>query len=132
MAAKIEPPRIFRSVFKDCVPVATKSRRYSETDKKFIQEEDSKLLKEEIIEPSQSSWRAQVLITKDERYKKRMVIDYPQTVNRFTHLDAYPLPRIEIAKTKYYSTVDLKSAYYLVPLAKEDREFTAFETNGKL
>ena len=63
--------------------------------------------------------------TKDERHKKRMVIDYSQTVNRFTHLDAYPLPRIdeqinEIAKTKYYSTVDLKSAYYQVPLAKED------------
>ena len=137
MAAKIEPPRIFRSVPKDCVPVATKSRRYSETDKKFIQEEVSKLLKDEIIEPSQSSWRAQVLITKDERHKKRMVIDYSQTVNRFTHLDAYPLPRIdelinEIAKTKYYSTVDLKSAYYQVPLAKEDREFTAFEANGKL
>ena len=54
-----------------------------------------------------------------------MVIDYSQTVNRFTHLDAYPLPRIdeqinEIAKTKYYSTVDLKSAYYQVSLAKED------------
>ena len=76
-------------------------------------------------------------ITENERHKKRMVIDYSQTVNRFTHLDACPLPRIdelinEIAKTKYYSTVDLKSAYYQVPLAKEDREFTAFEANGKL
>ena len=76
-------------------------------------------------------------ITKDERHKKRMVIDYSQTVNRFTHLDVYPLPRIdelinEIAKTKYYSTVDLKSAYYQFPLVKEDREFTAFEANGKL
>ena len=66
-----------------------------------------------------------------------MVIDYSQTVNRFTHLDAYPLPRIdelinEIAKSKYYSTVDLKSAYYQVPLATKDRKFTAFEANGKL
>ena len=66
-----------------------------------------------------------------------MVIDYSQTVNHFTHLNAYPLPRIdelinEIAKTKYYSMVDLKLAYYQVPLAKEDKEFTAFEANGKL
>ena len=66
-----------------------------------------------------------------------MVINYSQKVNSFTHLDAYPLPRIdelinEIAKTKYYSTVDLKSAYYQVPLAKEDKELTAFEANGKL
>ena len=53
------------------------------------------------------------------------------------HLDAYPLPRMdelinEIAKSKYYSTVDLKCAYYQVPLAMEDRKFTAFEANGKL
>ena len=66
-----------------------------------------------------------------------MVIDYSQTVNRFTHLDAYPLPRVdelinEIAKSKYYSTVDLKSAYYQVSLATEDRKFTAFEANEKL
>ena len=82
-------------------------------------------------------WRAQVLITKDERHKKRVVIDYSLTVNRFTHLDAHPLPRIdeqinEIAKAEYYSTVDLKSAYYQVLLAKEEKEFTAFEANGKL
>ena len=38
----------------------------------------------------------------------------------------------KIAKSKYYSTVDLKSAYYQVPLATEDRKFTAFEAHGKL
>ena len=102
--------------------MATKSRSYSESDKKFIEEEVAKLLEDGVIEPSQSSWRAQVLITKDERHKKRMVIDYSQTVNRFTHLDAYPVPRIDeqindIAKAKYYSSIDLKSAYYQVPLS---------------
>ena len=66
-----------------------------------------------------------------------MVIDYSQTVHRFTHLDAYLVPRIdelinEIAKLKYYSTVDLKFACYQIPLATEDRKFTAFEANGKL
>ena len=117
MAAKIEPPRIFQSISPDCVPVATKCRQYSESDKKFIKVEISRLLKEGIIKPSHSSWRSQVLITKDENGKKRMVIDYSQTINRFTHLDSYPLPRIdklitEIAKSKHYSTVDLKSTYY--------------------
>ena len=60
--------------------MATKSRRYSASDKKFIEEEVAKLLEDGVIEPSQSSWRAQVLITKDERHKKRKVIDYSQTV----------------------------------------------------
>ena len=58
-------------------------------------------------------------------------------VNRFTHLDKNPLSCIdnqnyENAKVKYESAVDLKSVYYQVPGAKEDREFTASEANGKL
>jgi len=66
-----------------------------------------------------------------------MVIDYSQTINRFTALDAHPLPRIdqqvnELAKCKWFSTLDLKSAYYQVPLATEDRAYAAFEADGKL
>ena len=66
-----------------------------------------------------------------------MVIDYSQTVNRFTLLDAYPLPNIDeqisaIAKGTIFSTLDLKSAYCQIPLYSEDRQFTAFEANGKL
>ena len=81
-------------------------------------------------------WRAQVLVTKDERHKRRMVIDYSQTINRFTGLDAYSLPRIDqqvnqLAKCKWFSTLDVKSAYQ-VPLAAEDRSYTAFEADGKL
>ena len=60
LLAHIEPPRIFRSISSNCVPVATKCRSYSESDKKFIQEEVAKLLEDGVIEPSQSSWRAQV------------------------------------------------------------------------
>jgi len=54
--------------------------------------EVSKLLNDGIIEPSYSPWRAQVLVTKDERHKRRMVVDYSQTINKFTLSDAYPLP----------------------------------------
>ena len=61
-----------------------------------------------------------------------MVIDYSQTINRFTRLDAYPLPRIdeqinEIAKNKVFSTIDLKGAYCQIPLRDEEKYFTAFE-----
>jgi len=34
----------------------------------------------------------------------------------------------ELAKCKWFSTLDLKSAYYQVPLATEDRAYTAFES----
>ena len=54
-----------------------------------------------------------------------MVVDYSQTVNRYTDLDAYPLPSIdaqinEIAQYNVFSTIDLKDAYYQIPLCEED------------
>ncbi len=75
-----------------CKSIAVKSRCYSLKDKEFFAMEVKRLLKENIIEPSKSPWRAQVQITTNENHKKRMVVDYSQTINRYTQLDAYPLP----------------------------------------
>lgn len=135
--AKIEPPPLFSDLSGGCRPIACKSRRYSEEDTSFIREEIAKLLEANIIEPCRSPWRAQVLVTKDDRHKKRMVVDYSRTVNKFTNLDAFPLPRIddmafEVSRTKIYSTFDLKSAYHQVPILESERPYTAFEGDGHL
>ena len=74
----------------DVKPIATKSRKYSEEDQRFTAAETKRLLEEGIIEPSDSPWRAQVVVTKNEGRKRRMVIDYSQTINKFTQLAAYP------------------------------------------
>ena len=87
--------RLFRNLKPECKPIATKSRKFNEDDKRFIAAEVRKLLLDGIIEPSFSPWRAQVLVARDERHKPRMVVDYSQTINRFTLLDAYPLPNID-------------------------------------
>jgi len=52
------------------------------------------LLEQGIIEYSESPRCAQVLVTKNERHKGRMVIDYSQTISCFTELDAYPFLQI--------------------------------------
>ena len=93
-------------------------------DKEFISTEINKLLEEEIIEPSDSPWRAQVVVTRNENHKKRLGIDYSETINRFTRLDAYPMLRIDVTVNQYaqytvFSTVDLKSAYHQVPIKQE-------------
>ena len=66
-----------------------------------------------------------------------MVIDYSQTVNKFTLLDAYPLPHMQdivrrIAQYKVYSTFDLTSAYHEVELPSSDRLYIAFQADGSL
>ncbi|XP_046864362.1 uncharacterized protein LOC124458379 [Xenia sp. Carnegie-2017] len=113
----IGPPPLFQFLSEDCRPVAAKSRRYSAEDRAFIATEVSKLLEEGIIEESDSPWRAQVVVTKNERQKKRLVIDYSETINKFTQLDAYPMPRIDdtvntVAQYSVFSTVDRRSAYH--------------------
>ena len=130
-ACNAECDRLLRNLKSDCHPIATKSR------KQFIEDEVRKLFKEGVIEPSYSPWRAQVLVARDEQHKPRMVVDYSQTINRYALLDAYPLPNIDeqiakIAKGSVFSTLDLKLAYYQIPLHHEDRPYTAFEAGGKL
>ena len=135
--ARIKPPRLFKNLTANCKPIATKSRRYSSDDLRFISDEVKKLLQEGIIEESNSPWRAQALVTKSETHKKRLVIDYSQTINLYTQLDAYPLPRIEdivykVSQFRVFSTIDLRSAYHQIPLPPEDKIYTGFEAAGKL
>ena len=82
------------------------------------------MLREGIIEPSNSPWRAQVVVVKDKK-KERLEIDYSETINKFTELDAYPLPLISeyinnLAQYKVFSKIDLKSAYHQIPINKHD------------
>ena len=94
--SQISPSTLFANLSKDSHPIATKSQRFSRVDKLFIQSEIKKLLNGAIIEPSNSAWgAAQIVITTNERHKKRMCVDYSQTINKLTYLDAYPLPRID-------------------------------------
>ena len=67
---KIESPSPFSNLTADCHPIAMKSRCYSKEDLTFIGNEVERLLKEGIVEPSQSPWRTQVVVTKDENHKK--------------------------------------------------------------
>lgn len=135
--ACVQPVPLFSNLTPDCRPVVTKSRRHSVEDQKFISTEITRLLEEGVIEPSNSPWRAQVFVVRGDNYKPRMVVDYSQTINKFTLLDAYPLPRIEdliarISKYEVFSRIDLKSAYHQVPILKRDMPYTAFEADGKL
>ena len=116
----MDPAEPFANLTENCHPIVSKSRRYSRDDLKFIDGEVERLLKEGIIEPSNSLWRARVVVTKDDSHKKRLAIDYSQTINRFTLLDAFPLPKIndlvnDIAQYRVFSTIDLRSAYHQVP-----------------
>ena len=69
--------------------------------------------------------------------KQRHCIDYSETINLFTLLDAYSLPRIDdlinrLASYKIFPTFDLKCAYHQITIDESDKPYTAFEACGKL
>ena len=134
----IDPPPLFTHLSEKTKPVATKSRRQPPATRKFIEEEITQLLQKGIIKSSISPRRAQAFVTKeDNHHKRRMVVDYSETINLFTELDAYPMPNStemiqELSQYKYFSTFDLKSAYHQIPIGEEDRKYTAFEANEQL
>lgn len=64
----------------------------------------------------------------------RFCVDF-RTLNQRTKKDSYAIPRIEdtlhlLAGAKYFSKLDLKSGYWQVELAEEDKEKTAFQVGG--
>ena len=139
--ANTDSVSLFSSILPNCKPIVTKSRRYNAADLQFIEQQVDQWRKTGKIRPSISPWRAQCLVVKsiDEfgEEKKRLCIDYSQTVNLFTNLDGYPLPRIDdminnLAKYSVFSTFDLKSAYHQIPIPISDQPFTAFQACGKL
>ena len=134
---KMTPVRLFKNLTEDCRPIATSSRKFSKEDQQFIDTEIQRLLDEDVIELSDSPWRAQVVLTSNENRKRRMVVDFSRTINKFTLLDAYPLPKIDdvvesIAEYRVFSVIDLSNAYYQVEICHDDRPFTAFQAGNQL
>ena len=134
-AANLKPVSLFNNLSSKCRPIATKSRQFNAEDRDFITVEITKIQSSGVIRPSHSPWRAQVLVVTNKKSgKRRMCIDYSQTINLFTDLDAYPLPSIEslvnkLSLHKVFSTFDLKSAYHQIPIRESDKIYTAFEVN---
>ena len=134
----IPPPPLFTHLTSDIKPVATKSRRQSPAESLFMRQETARLHSQGIIRPSVSPWRAQAFVTREDgTHKRRMVVDYSDTINRFTELDAYPMPNVlemveKISQYRYFATFDMKSAYHQIPIKEEDIKYTAFQVDGQL
>ena len=101
-------------------------------DKKEIEKQISKLLEKNLIENSYSPFSAPVTLAykRKENRKSRLCIDF-RDLNTIVVPQSSPFPLIEdlIEKTrnyKYFSTFDINSAFWSIPLRIEDRYKTAF------
>jgi hypothetical protein len=92
----------------------------------------NELLDKGYIRPSSSPWGCPVLFVKKKDQSLRLCIDY-RPLNAITIKNKYPLPHIDIlfdqlAGTKLFSKVDLRSGYHQIKIHSEDVPKTAFST----
>ena len=83
-----------------------------------------------MIEPSKSPWACGVVMAKKKGDQLRFCCDF-RHLNSVTVKDAYSIPRIDeslsyLGDAKFFTTLDLGSAFWQVPLRKQDRDKIGF------
>lgn len=122
-------------VVTDPEPIKQRYYRVSPIIQQRIDEEVQSMLDNDIIEPSASPWSSPVLLVPKKDGSYRFCVDY-RKLNNITKKDAYPIPFIstildKLRNAQYLSSIDIKSAYWQVPVEKSSRELTAFTIPGR-
>jgi transposase InsO family protein len=95
-----------------------------------LQKNVNEMQKLGVIKESQSPWASPVLLVSKKDGTLRFVTDF-RRLNSVTKSDVFPLPRIDVIMDKlggcsFFTSIDLKHAFWQIPVCESDREKTAF------
>ncbi len=114
----------------NAAPIKQRPRRvplaYAQEEQKAIED----LLKKGVIQKSTSPWASPIVLVKKKSGAIRPCVDY-RRVNALVKPDGFPLPRVQdcldaVADSCFFSSFDLTSGYFQIPLKKEDIPKSAF------
>ena len=116
----------------DEVPIRQPYRRIPPAQLQEVKDHIMDLLKQGIIRESQSPYASPIVLVKKKSGKLRKCCDF-RLLNKKCPRDAYPLPRIadsldSLHGARYFSSLDLKSAYNQVEIEECDKHKSAFVT----
>ncbi len=114
----------------DETPFKERPRPIHPSDREAVKQHLRELLDAGIIRESYSPFSSPIVLVRKKNGSIRLCIDY-RKLNLRTIRDAYALPNIEetftaLSGAKWFSVMDLKSGYYQVEVAEEDKPKTAF------
>ena len=119
----------------DTEPFKERFRRIAPPLVEEVREHIQEMLDGGAICPSQSPWCNAVVLVRKKDGGLRFCNDF-RRLNSPTKKDAYPLPWMQetmesMVGTRFFSTMDLKSGFWQVKMAKDSQQYTAF-TVGSL
>jgi hypothetical protein len=119
--------------------INTKPYRIPEVHREEVQKQTDQMLRDGIMEPSNSPWNSPILVIPKKpdvsgKNKWRTVVDF-RKLNEITLGDSFPLPVISeilemLGKSKYFSTIDCVNGFLQVPVKPDDQAKTAFSTRN--
>lgn len=85
-----------------------------------------------IIESSNSDWAFPIVLVETKDGNIRLCVDYRE-INNCIKQDSYPIPTINtilesLAGKKWFSTLDMCSGYWQIPIDEESKHKSAFTT----
>lgn len=113
-------------------PLYARARPLPPEKYKAAKDEFDRMMAMGICEPSMSPWASPLHVVKKKDGSLRVCGDY-RRLNSVTQPDRYPIPRIQdftyqLENKKVFSKLDLKMAYYWIPINREDAKKTAIIT----
>ena len=115
-------------------PIYQRPYRIPEAQRKVVDAHVTDMANRGVIRPSKSPWSSPIVLVGKKDGSTRFCVDF-RKLNAVTRKDVYPLPRIDetldtLGGAQYFTTLDLASGYWQVPLKEEDMHKTAFTTPG--
>lgn len=116
-------------------PIAQRQYPLSPAMQNHLNKEIDEMLKLNIIQPSQSPWCSPLWLVPKSSGEYRVCFD-GRKLNSVTVKDTYPMPQIDsilnkLRDARYLSSIDLRHAFFQIPLEASSRPKTAFAVYGK-
>jgi hypothetical protein len=133
---KLPPERFYDHhipLLPNSAPVNSRPYKYSPQHKNEIEKQVKELLEAGLIEHNTSPFASPVLLVLKKDGSWRFCIDY-RKLNAIIVKNNFPMPLIdeildELAGTKYFSKLDMRSGYHQVRMKPQDEYKTTFKTH---